>query len=565
MSARAAASSASALADVLVDELVRAGVREAVCAPGSRSAPLALALFAAARTGRLRLHVRVDERSAGFTALGLAKVSGLPVPVVTTSGTAVAELHPAVLEAAHAGVPLLVVSADRPLRLRDTGANQTTTQTRIFGTAASFVELTDDPRARSGWRAGVCRALAATRTGPAQLNVCLDEPLIGEPAEPPPGRPDGSPWTRPALPAAQRQVGSTDPLPGDRLTVLVAGDGDPATGAEARALAEAHGWPVLAEPSSNARAGRNALATYRLLLAARTGLAAQLRAGIDRVLVVGRPTLSRPVTALLADPRVEVVVVADPRSATWPDVAGSASRVVTELPTVTRSAGRSDRRWLGRWQTADHQVAARLAAVDADGASTHGVAVAARVAAAATRADQLVLGSSNPVRDLDLAPVWPAERAPRVLANRGLAGIDGMVSTAAGAALAGGATLALLGDLTFLHDANGLLLGPAEPRPDLRLVVANDDGGSIFHTLEQGEPAYADAFERVFGTPHGADLAARSAAVGVPHRQVSTLADLEQALARPIRGVDVLEVLLTRHDRRALDDQLRSCADGLHD
>ena len=237
----------TALARVLVDELVRGGVREAVLSPGSRSAPLALALHRADAAGRLRLHVRIDERSAAFLALGLAKASGRPVPVVTTSGTATANLHPAVLEAAHAHVPLLLLTADRPPELRGTGANQTVDQVGLYGGAVRLMVDLAVPEARPGqaayWRSTVCRVLAAAEgepPGPVQLNVGLREPLVpdGDEAEPEPlaGRPDGAPWT---ARVAGAPVSVADDLPA--RTVVVVGDAPPAATTAALALAAAAG------------------------------------------------------------------------------------------------------------------------------------------------------------------------------------------------------------------------------------------------------------------------------------------------------------------------------------
>ena len=553
------------LAQVLVDELVRAGVRHVVLAPGSRSAPLAAAVVAAESARRLHLHVRIDERSAGFTALGLAKASGQVVAVVTTSGTAVANLHPAVLEAHHVGARLLVVTADRPGSLRGTGANQTTDQTRFFGPAATFVELTSDeggPRPCAGWRSRTCRALAAASRGPVQLNVGLADPLVGavpadgidDPAFD--GRPDDAPWTRleTAPPGAPMEL---DAHP--ERTVVVVGDAEPAVGAGAVALAEHAGWPLFAEPSGNARTGVNAIRLYRLLIGAGRGPAAELTASVERIVVVGRPTLSREVSRLLARHDLQVVLCGRPP---WVDVAGTARSVLPGVPTVSRPrvanpAGVPS--WLGSWLRLDRELEAQLPTVtELDGPS-----IAAIVAEAASSARALVVGSSNPVRDLDLAPITstPAAPAAPVYANRGLAGIDGVVSTAVGVALAAGKTLALMGDLTFLHDANGLLIGSGEARPDLRIVVVNDNGGSIFHALEQGAPEYAATFERIFGTPHGADLRARSAAVGVPHRLVESAEQLRAALSYPIDGIDVVEVAIPRSRRRAAAGILAKLAD----
>ncbi|MFK5647346.1 2-succinyl-5-enolpyruvyl-6-hydroxy-3-cyclohexene-1-carboxylic-acid synthase [Ornithinimicrobium sp. LYQ121] len=579
----------TALATVLVDELVRGGVREAVLCPGSRSAPLAYAFEEADRSGRLRLHVRVDERSAAFLALGIARSSGLPVPVVTTSGTAVANLHPAVLEAHHSGIPLVVVSADRPTELRGTGANQTTVQPGMFGGAVRWEVDLPAPDARPGqvgaWRSTVCRALAAAldaagsggwvRSGPVHLNVALRDPLApdlddttgwGEALD---GRADGGPWVR---------VGSRDD-DGDPRTVVLLGDlTDPAVTDLALSWAAASGWPVLAEPFGRLPSGPTVV-PHGVLVAADTALVDELAPG--RVVVVGRLTLFRELGALLRRPGVVVEHVTGAPSWTDPSHVVGLVRPVTDLQRAERSA---DPSWAQRWVAAGESLsaavreAAGLGSAPGPDASPHltSVGVAVTVASLLGEADTLVLGSSNAPRDLALGlGALPQPARPVVVGNRGLAGIDGTVSTAVGVALAqaaqghrdggggsAGRTVALMGDLTFLHDTNGLLVGPDEPRPDLTIVVVNDDGGGIFSTLEYGAPERSatperrTATERLFGTPHGTDLQALCAAHHVGHVRVGTLAELAAVLAER-GGLRVVEVAVDRWGHRALRDVLR--------
>ncbi|MCD2192650.1 2-succinyl-5-enolpyruvyl-6-hydroxy-3-cyclohexene-1-carboxylic-acid synthase [Actinomycetospora endophytica] len=553
----------SVQARVVVDEWIRGGVREAVACPGSRNAPLLLALHAADAEGRLRLHVRIDERSAGFLAVGLAARSGRPVPVVVTSGTAVANLHPAVLEASHAGVPLVVVSADRPLELVGTGANQTVDQVGLFGGAvrAGVVLPLADERARTadGWRAAVCRALdraAGTSTGdpgPVQVDVPLREPLVPDDDDAAglpswaAGRPDGGPWTRVA-PHVPR-VGTLD-LAAAVPTLVVAGHGAAAPdGIPA-------GVPVIAEPTSPLW-GRGLRAGTRLLDAALAGSAPELLPA--RVVVLGRPTLHRPVSRLLADPRVEVVVV--PASTVdgaarpgWTDVAGTAAHVGALPPPPAWGV---DAAYGERVRAADDRVADALETAADEGT---GPALAAAVVAALPPGALLVVGSSSPVRDVALAARPRADVT--VLSARGVSGIDGAVSYATGAALAhAGPAYALLGDLTFLHDSGGLLVGEREPRPELVVVVANDDGGSVFATLEQGAPEHAAAFERVFAVPHGTDLAALCGAHHVEHAAPTDAAALAAALVPTGRtGVRVVEVAVDRADRRGLAERQRGVA-----
>ena len=546
---------AEAQAGVLVDELVRNGVRNVVLSPGSRNAPLSFALHAAAVAGRLALHVRIDERTAGFLALGLTRGSGEPVAVVCTSGTAVANLHPAVLEAHHSGQRLVAVTADRPAELVGSGANQTTEQHGVFGPLVPTVSmpLAEHQRSMNAvWRGVVCRALAAD--GPVHLNVPFREPLVpsGEGGEALDGRPGGAPWTTVVRPQV---MGSDLRELGPRTLVLIS-DAPAEQAARAGALAARRGWPLLVEPPGAAPGGQ--LDHGTLLLNCHDELPRELRP--DAVVVVGRPTLSRGVSRLLARTE-EVHVVAPP--ARWADAGYRATAVHPALSAAPAgSSGSSgDSGWLARWREADAAAGAALTRFLAAEPWPNGLRLARDLVTALPADALLVLGSSNPIRDVDLA----APRRPdlRLLANRGLAGIDGTVSTAIGAALATGRpTCALLGDLTFLHDLNGLLIGPAEARPDLTLVVLNDDGGGIFALLEQGDPRFADAgFERVFGTPHGADLAALCAGYHVPHTLLTSPDDLPAAVT-PGGGPRVVEVRADRGGRRDQQARLRAAVVG---
>lgn len=552
----------TALSAVLVDELVRGGVRHVVLCPGSRSAPLAYALFDADAAGRLTLHVRIDERSAGFVAVGLAKATG-PVAVVTTSGTAVANLHPAVLEASHGGVPLVVITADRPPELRGTGANQTTQQVGFFGPATRWVHDLGTPDTRpgqvAGWRSTVSRALAAatgvrgTPPGPVHLNVPLREPLVPDDdptfVDPLDGRGGGQPWVQ----VARGKPSAPSPVLGERTLVLVGDLPDRGTdwGALAADLAEANGWPLVAEPSSGGAQAR-ALPSGSLLLTCADWIE-QHRP--EQVLVVGRVTLGRAAAVLLRDVRTSVELVSD--DLTWPDPAHRVSRVHPLAALLDPVAqGSLDPTWQPAWHRAGVRIQAAVGAL-LDGQWPSGPAVAATVSAALPSGATLFAGSSNAVRDLDLVSVG----GPRVVANRGLAGIDGCVSTAAGLALGGGGpTYALVGDLTFVHDANALVVGPGEPHPDLTVIVVNDDGGGIFGLLEPGAPQHAGPFERVFGTPHGTDLQKLSAATGSRHVLADSREALEAAIAPTPRGVSIVEVELDRGGHRQLRDELYAAA-----
>jgi 2-succinyl-5-enolpyruvyl-6-hydroxy-3-cyclohexene-1-carboxylate synthase len=538
-------SPSSDLARALVAALVSAGVREIVVAPGSRNAPLSFAAYDAAEAGSVRLHTRLDERSAGFLALGLSKV-GSRAAVICTSGTAVANLHPALLEAAHAGVPMVAVTADRPARLRGTDANQTTDQVGVFGPLIPTLDLAGPDIVRD------VLALSRPEIGrkrhglPLHVNVQLDEPLV-----------PGERWTGAPSERAERPRGpflggdgEVTTLPAGPRTVVVAGDD---AGPPARLLAQDAGWPLLAEPSSGSRTGDHAIRCYRLLLDGPLGQQ------IERVVVYGHPTLSRPVSRLLARDDLEVRAAPTPgrdlRRA-FP-VAGTFERA--------RASGPDTTDWLDRWRQADAALARDLDRLLAAEPDLTPYDVAGAVARALPAGGLLVVGASSPIRDLDLmVPRYDVGDRRKVIANRGLSGIDGVVSTAIGAALGRDSTrsLALLGDVTFLHDGNGLLLGPGQPEPDLTIVVVNDDGGSIFAMLEQGAPEHADRYDALFGTPHGVDLASLCAATRTPHLRVTSRPELEQALASPNGGIEVVEAVVRRDNRRELDARIRGLVHG---
>jgi len=543
---------ASVYATALLAGLVRRGVTDVVVCPGSRSQALALAAARFEQAGLLNLHVRIDERSAGFLALGLAVESGVPAVVVTTSGTAVGNLHPAVPEAAHSGVPLLVVSADRPEELRGVGANQTTRQAGIFaGVAPHSWDVSapvGDPGEEQAADALAGEVLAGIR-GPRHVNLAFREPLSSavrlpdvEPGE----------WTEVATPDVEAL--ELAPAPGP---VVVAGSG---AGEDAERIARELGAPLLAEVASGARFGPNLVAAYRELLGA-----AGFGDRVARVIVFGHPTLSREVPAIIERPGVETIVV---RSAGLDDynpgrrVARFADRVVVD------TSREPDPSWARRWVHASRT----LLEVDEGSASSIGTDYAERAAfareqlqrmrapvsrrelaeavwAASWPHDRLVLGASRLIRELDR--VAPGKRIP-VHANRGLAGIDGTVATATGIALAAqrdedrpGITRVLLGDLALLHDVGSLLGGEGEPWPRLQVIVGNDHGGTIFDGLEvarSADPALAD---RVLLTPQSVDLAALASAYGWEHRLVTERGQLAGSLT-PAAGRVIVEVALAR-------------------
>ena len=753
----------TAFGTVLADELARCGLREVVVAPGSRSAPLAMAFWALERAGRVRLHVRIDERSAAFTALGLAKASRRPVAVLCTSGTAAANFHPAVMEADESAVPLLVLTADRPPELRGTGAAQTVDQVKLYGSAVRWYAEAGVPERRPGmtgyWRSLACRAWAnaagalGALPGPVHLNLPFREPLIpdmaagageaedgdqaargrpdsgrGEAAVPaggeredrgpqapgsagprpaaltpggedqavhdgaardlaghaPPGEPgteaagraaagegrtgairtagdnsnkrasagavaagqeglapdmpacadadwpeslagraDGGPWARISASAVV-----TEPLelPWSERGLIVCGDGD-YDAAALVGLAEQAGWPVLAEPSSGARRGPNALTGYQYLLASPEFMAAHPP---DIVVSAGRPGLTRPQSALMGvalpiagegpassgagagqgDPAgrgggtaslpgavapgpagagaqaVRHVVVAS-GPGMWADPQRAATDVATAIR-LTGAPGNVPAGWLDAWRGADAAAAQAAGAVldawqaapvpavtpSGEGALSE-PGVARELVAALPENAVLWCGNSLSVRDVDL--LMPPLAATRVIASRGASGIDGTFSSAAGAALAhaaehpGAVAFALIGDLSLLHDAPGLAIGPAEPRPDLCVVVVNNDGGGIFEGLEparfkdrraSGGANGPSVFERVFGTSHGASIEQLAAAFGVPYTLIERPGDLAKAVAAALPGTGprIVEARTGRAANEDLRARMRAAA-----
>lgn len=549
----------TAQATVVVDELVRNGIRHVVVCPGSRNAALAMAVHEAAVAGRLTMHVRIDERSAGFLALGLAKAGGRPAAVACTSGTAAANLHPAVLEAYHSGVGVLVLTADRPPELHGTGANQTIDQRGLFGSAAIAVEFPVAER-RDGqnqvWRGLVCRAVAQAEHGrPVQVNMPFREPLVPtfEPRWPESldGRPDGLRWTTSAAPVSM--AGSRVDFRLPARTLMVFGSGREDRARAAAAVAATAGWPAIAEPSGQAAAlagGANVVRSGALLLAAGE-LPEALRP--EAVVVVGRPTLSRGVRGLMG--RAPVYGIGDHPQWTDPQYVAVHVRGWLDLDDMSQVDG-VDPEWLAAWQHADLDATNAVEKLLREQEWPTGLAVAAELTAGLPEEAALFLGSSNPIRDVDLVGEPRADVV--VHANRGVAGIDGNVATAVGMALASGRpSYALLGDLTLLHDLNGLLIGPAEQRPDLTVIVHNDDGGGIFTLLEQGAAEYQSSFERVFGTPHGADLEALCRGYRVSYVRAETPEDLRAAL-QPSGGLKVVEVRSNRALLRDLHARLRA-------
>jgi 2-succinyl-5-enolpyruvyl-6-hydroxy-3-cyclohexene-1-carboxylate synthase len=551
-----------------VDELARCGVRDACTSPGSRCSPLVLALV---RDGRLRCWSHIDERCAGFFAVGAAKAAGRPVAITCTSGTAAANLTPAVIEAWEARVPLVVLTADRPPELREVGAGQAIDQIKLFGSAAKwFFEVGNHEATpeRARWmRMLACRAVWTAldgRPGPVHLNFGLREPLV-PPAElgpdPCPPRSGGRPWLLRSSP------GEDSAAAGRALAIVardahrplvVAGRAEP--GLEALAAAcERLGWPLLADPLSGARRGAAALAHYDHLLRSESFVAAQRP---DLVVRCGDLPTSKPLRAWLDSLPSDVTQLAfDPQSA-WHDPSGSLQNVLAADPAATLTATAehapsADPAWLAAWRDADARAAAAIDRVLGDALSEPRVAreLGARLPASAT----LFVASSMPVRDVEGYTAVRAD-APRVLCNRGANGIDGTVSSAFGAAAVGdGPVVLLIGDVALAHDLGGLL---AARRTGLALtiVLLHNDGGGIFEFLPvAGE---RDAFEHHIATPHGLDYAHAAALYGCDHERVSTVAGLRDALDRSLNDprTQIIEVRTDREENLALHRALAAAA-----
>lgn len=573
---RAPATDAAA---ALLGRLVQGGIRHVVVSPGSRSQALALVAAELEGRGAVRVHVRIDERVAGFTALGLARETRMPAAVVCTSGTAVANLLPAVLEAHHAGVPLLLLTADRPPELRGIGANQTTRQPGMFTPYVRFELDLPVPDALDGdgaapateaLRAVADEALAAVLgagglpPGPAHLNVPYREPLagvlpdwLGRESVAEPGRQDESVSASAALVVAATASAPHVLARGPRTLVVAGADAGPA----AEQLAHEGGWPLVAEIVSGARFGRHLVHGYRGLLAE-----PELGGRVERAVVFGHPTLSREVAALLARPDVDVLAVRGPGEPL--DLNGR----TTPVDAVAAATGDPDREWLGAWMRASRAASVDLTPPAPDGRALASTVPAERLGAIsaeleAVRApldrealvdavwratwphDRLFFASSRLVRVADR--VLGGKKIP-VHANRGLAGIDGTIATATGIALASqasgapGVTRVLSGDLALLHDVGALLMPPGEVRPRLQVVVGNDGGGTIFDGLEVAAVAERAALDRVLYTPHTVDLAALARAYGWEYRRETTRAGLDQALTSPVAGPQLIEVPLGR-------------------
>jgi 2-succinyl-5-enolpyruvyl-6-hydroxy-3-cyclohexene-1-carboxylate synthase len=518
----------TSLARVIVRQIIEAGVTDVVISPGSRNAPLSLAFFAASQEGLITIHVRIDERTAAFFALGIIKSTGRPVPVVCTSGTAVANYHPAVLEASHTNAPLMVLTADRPAMLRKTGANQTTEQARIFGKAVRYFADVDGPVYPMEL------PLDSLRTGPIHLNLQFDEPLLPD---------DSSDWVSEINVSPKDFVPRTKPgnlrLVGARGVVVIGHDRGGLSVDEITRFTKVLGWPVIAEDPLSFP---DAIAHASIFL-----VSPEIRSTLipQSVLVIGRTTLSRSINAFIKSSPITYVV--DQRLATV-DSDRQADRKFTELPDL-QGVIQSDE-WIAKWSKVSERAQKLVASLD----GWNEAVIARTIAATIPDNTALFVSSSRPIRDLE--GFAHPRGGVHTYANRGLAGIDGNISTALGVAYGHKATIAVLGDLSFLHDVTGLVHKEAI---NCRFIVINNNGGGIFSTLPQRG---VNGFETAFGTPHGLNPAAIAKAMGVDAKQISTINELEAEIKAPISGISV--VVCDVPNREANAENLKNIYEALN-
>lgn len=518
----------TSLARVIVRQIIESGVTDVVISPGSRNAPLSLAFFAAAERNLIKIHVRIDERTAAFFALGIIKATGRPVPIVCTSGTAVANYHPAVLEAHHTNAPLLVLTADRPAMLRRTGANQTTEQARIFGKAVRYFADIDGPVYPMEL------PLDSLQKGPVHLNLQFDEPLLPD---------DSADWVSEIAIAPKKYVNrskaATLRLVGARGVVVIGHDRAGLSVEEITKFTKVLGWPVIAEDPLSFP---DAIAHASIFLTSQ-----EIRSTLipQSVLVIGRTTLSRSINAFIKSSPIQYVV--DPRTATV-DTDRQADRVFISLPDL-QGVIQSDE-WIATWNKVADRTKKLVATLD----GWNEAVIARTIAAAIPNDTALFVSSSRPIRDLEgfALPRGGVE----TYANRGLAGIDGNISTALGIAYAHKATIAILGDLSFLYDLTGLI---HKEEINCRFIVINNDGGGIFSTLPQRG---SDGFETVFGTPHGLNPAKIAESMGIAAKQISSVKDLEAEVKAPISGISV--VVCDVPDRESNADNLKAIYQALN-
>ena len=520
-------SESTSLARVIVRQIIEAGITDVVISPGSRNAPLSFAFFAASQKGLIKIHSRIDERTAAFFALGLAKASGRAVPIVCTSGTAVANYHPAVLEAHHTNIPLLVLTADRPARLRKTGANQTTEQARIFGKSVRYFADVSGPVFPMEL------PLYSLASGPVHLNIQFEEPLAAD---------TDSSWLD-EITVKPREIKSTKAagtlkVKSERGVLIVGHDRGGFTTEQVQDFAAELGWPLVSEDPLSFK---DCIAHASLFLTS-TAIAKELTP--KTVIVIGRTTLSRSINTFIASASKQFII--DSRIATV-DTDRYADKRFTQIPTLESNT--ADQEWLEKWQKFSQRTANELEKIT----QWSEPVLARTVASSVKNGTTLFVSSSRPVRDFE--GFASARAGVETFANRGLAGIDGNISTAMGIATARTSTIAVLGDLSFLHDLTGLI---HSEKPNVLLLVVDNNVGGIFSTLTHRG---SEGFESIFGTPHNLDLSAISTALNIKTSSVNSVAQLEKELSLPIEGIRV--VIAQMPDRESNADLIKQVHSSL--
>lgn len=532
---------ATDVARAIVQSCLDSGVENVVISPGSRNAPLSWAFAQAEKAGLLKIQVRIDERDAGFVALGIAKVTKKPVPVVVTSGSAVANLMPAIVEAFHSAVPVVVLSADRPESARGKSAPQTINQFGMFGT---FVKSQVDVKAESTNISETSDVIAASisgRPGPVQVNVQFELPLMPELND--------LNWqpTTPIKKSDSEPIVDKKQITVPARGIFVLGDNaDAKAVVEIDLLSQSLGWPIIWEPTANAHMSTNAISHGVVLLQA--GIAPKA----EVVVTLGTVGLSRAVLGLLKTAPLHYSIHTSTSGPDLPDPVSSASEILQAVPVLKTE---KDSEWLSQWQSLDAKATTAVSSALLPDTLT-GPSAAQCVWDQASDDDQLFVAASWPVRHLE---AYASKRnGLQVLGNRGANGIDGLISTAIGTAIGTKKrTVLLMGDIAFLHDLGGLNLGEGQSKPNLTIVVLDNNGSGIFSQLEQGASEYQEHYEKIFGTPHGKDLWVIAESLGIPAKQVTTKTELKFALESFQKTPGIKVIVCLTGDRNAENDLIK--------
>jgi len=532
---------ATELARAVVQSCLDSGVENVVISPGSRNAPLSWAFAQAEKVGLIKIQVRIDERDAGFLALGIAKATRKPVPVVVTSGSAVANLMPAIVEAFHSAIPVIVLSADRPESARGKSAPQTINQFGLFG---SFVKSQMDLSADGLKVSEIGKVIDSAMTGhpgPVQVNVQFELPLM-----PDPKNLDWQPKP-PVLKFPLKTESHQKSIATQSRGIFVIGDNaDDEAVDEMNQISKLIGWPIIWEPTANAHMFENSISHGVVLLQA--GIAPK----VDVVVTLGTVGLSRAILGLLKSVPTHLAIHSSIAGTDLPDPVTSAKEIFECVPKIETTV---DSEWLKQWQTLDQKAATVVATALAPDTLT-GPSAAQLVWNQTGDVDQLFVAASWPVRHLE---AYASKRnGLHVYGNRGTNGIDGLISTAVGIGIGTKKrTVLLMGDIAFLHDLGGLNIGEGQEQPDLTIVVLDNNGSGIFSQLEQGADEYQEHYEKVFGTPHGKDLWVISESLGIPAKQVTTKTELKFALESFEKMPGIKVIVCLTGDRNGENDLIK--------